>query len=263
MPSTVPTGVRRRARFAAAALLLALLSVVPATAPPDARAEVPAGTPVFSSPLTFSHPLFPFEPGAVKVYSGRDSGVPITVVETHLAEVRDFAWNATSIPCRAIEEIAFEHGRAVERGRLFVAQADDGSVWAFGEVEDADEAGDDPEDEGEGNGWIVGAARPEDPPDLTVALGPALLIPAAPAEGDQWMSEDAPPGFLRRSRVVPFRGAVRSRTGRYRDCVAIRDTDLLDGGQETKWFAPNLGFVASRAARERLVLQASTIRRAR
>ncbi len=254
---------RLRTRAALAALLGAALLAAPPPAP-SARAES-GEVPTFSSPLEITNQYLPFSPGAVKVFSGWADGEQATVVETHLAQTREFSWNGGVVECRILEELDFARGGLATRDHIYLAQADDGSVWSFGETEDDDvdddgDDDDDEDDEDEPGGWIVGQASPSDPPDVLTGADPALVMPASPQAGERWLPENLPPRLVTRSVAQSTDATVRAGGRRIGGCLRVRNVDVADGTAETLWFAPGLGLVDKRARRERLVLRASTIR---
>lgn len=252
------SGTRQLLRLAALAALAAAAGA-PARLP-SAAAAVPAGPPVFTTPLEVSNVLHPFQPGAVKVYSGREGRDAVVVVERHLAETRSFVWDAAAVECCVVETLKFVRGRSASRERFFVAQADDGSVWAFGEIDDRDPVDDAGEDADESGGWIVGQAAPGDPENLTTGATPALLMPAAPARGDEWEPEDAPPDFVKTGRVTDDSAVVRAAGARLRNCIRIVERDHVDETSEVRLYAPGIGLVQTREPGERLSLTASTLR---
>lgn len=241
-------------------VLAAGLCLLPA-APPASAQEAP-GPPSFTDPLEISHPFFPVTPGIVKVYDGREHGKDVTVVESHLEEVREFEWEGRPLPCRVVEELKFESGSLLEKDRTFYAQADDGSVWTFGTTEEGDdgEEEDDEEDEEEPNGWVVGVIAPEDPPGVQGGAAPAMAMPAAPLPGAGWTVEEVLPAF---HTVFVLEGegeSVRTPAGRYRGCLRVREENRVEGSEDTHWFAPGVGLVKSRGRGERLRLLATTQR---
>jgi len=259
----------RLARGLAGTGLLAALAA--AGAGPDgipartAIASVPAGMPTFGAPLDIDHPYLPFRAGGVNVYRGTEGRARITVVEQQLPEIRDFDWQGVPVSCRIVRESKFKNGAATEISRSYFAQADDGSVWYFGEIAEPipvvpDEEPDEPADS-ESNGWVVGAVGPDDPPDTASAPGPFLFLPANPEVGDLWKPEDLFPVVDETDVVVRSGVTLRVPAGRFRNCIVIRETTLLDPGSETKWYAPGVGLVQERGRREGLVLQATTLRR--
>jgi len=229
------------------------------TEPPAARAQDAAGPPAFTTPLAITNDLLPFVVGAVKVYEGTDHGVPVTLLERHLAETRDFAWDGGTVACRVVETIEFRRGAEHARQRVYVAQADDGSVWSFGETdEDADEIED--EDADDPGGWLVGVRAPSDPADAVPGAMPGLVMPPAPRAGDEWTAEDAQPVFFKTNHVLAEQDVVPTGAGRLTGCLRLREVDVKDESTETRWYAPGLGLVRTRERGERVALRASTIR---
>jgi hypothetical protein len=258
---------RPLARSAAPAALLAALAGIggaPGGVPlRAAAAALPVGVPVFSNPLDFDNEHFPCVPGAFKVYAGREGADPLTVVEMHLPETRTFDWKGTPVECRTIRESTFEEGAYSEISTAWFAQADDGSVYAFGEVSIENPQGeppDDPQDE-EDYGWVVGALAPGDPEGTAVSADPFLFMPASPAVGDSWKPEDLPPVVDETVEVV--RAGVRRfvRAGRFPDCIAVRERSGKHPGSEMKWYAPRIGLVEGRGRTERIALRATTLPR--
>jgi hypothetical protein len=120
-----------------------------------ARAEVPSGPPKFSNPLNIDNTFFPFEPGGLKVFTGSDHGTKTKAIDNYLTTTRTFKLNGKNVPCRIMVEEAYEDGELVERSFNYFAQADDGTVYYFGEVVDNYENGVIVDHDGS---WLVGGA---------------------------------------------------------------------------------------------------------
>ena len=121
------------------ALLLApwmVLALILGVAISPAQAAVPSGPPTFSNPLDITNLYFPFQPGGLKVFNGLSDAVKTVVVDKYLTETRTFNWSGGVVECRVLEEVGFEGGKLVEISKNFFAQADDGTVYYFGEVVD-------------------------------------------------------------------------------------------------------------------------------
>ncbi|MHC4470700.1 MAG: hypothetical protein ACYTDY_04440 [Planctomycetota bacterium] len=253
---------RFRGAFARAALsfvVLVFCLLGPDVEVPEAYAEVPAGNPTFSNPLTINNPFFPVVPGTVKVYSGREDGDKATVVETHLTETRDFEWNGQTVPCRIVQELKFESGALRERESSFYAQADNGAVYFFGETEEIEDDDDEEEEEDEPGGWIVGQRLASDPADVVTGAEPTIIMPAVPDRGDVWNPENIPPHFLEVLQVVRVNERVKTPAGRYLGCARLRESVPSERGSELLWFAPGVGMVKVRGRGTRLRLQASIL----
>jgi hypothetical protein len=257
--------------LAAAALAALALGDAAGLAPPLPRAEasVPTGLPVFSDPLAIDNAWVPFHEGGVKVYRGLEGRDRVTVLEQHLPTTRAFDWGGGTVECRTVRESKFEAGACAEISVSWFAQADDGSVWYFGEITeplpalpgDPDPDPDDEPGDTESDGWVVGLASPADPPGTASATDPFLFMPANPERGDTWKPEDLPDVVDETDRVVRGGLFVRTAAGRFPGCIEIRETTIHDPGFETKWYAPGVGVVRMRGRGESLALQASTLLR--
>jgi hypothetical protein len=219
------------------------------------RAAVPAGTPVFSDPTTFGNPFFPFVPGGVKVFRGSEDGERITVADVYMPTTRDFAFNGATVTCRLLQETEFENGELVEISYNWFAEADDGSVWYFGETVDDYEDGVVVE---HGGSWLVGGPGPSDPPETFAVDKPALYMPANPEAGDVYKPEDVPGGPNETDTVKRVGAKARVPAGSYTGCLEVGE--LSDGSPETKWWAPGVGVVLAKAKGEVLKLDSSTFR---
>lgn len=97
--------------------------------------------PPFSHPTKVTNPLFPISVLRSAVLSGRIDGKPFHTETTLLPYTRVIEW----LPGHRVETLisqytAFLNGRLQEVALDYYAQADDGSVWYFGEdVIDYDE----------------------------------------------------------------------------------------------------------------------------
>src|SRR5437762_8182422 len=121
-------------------LMFVLVSAVSLS---PARASVPTGTPppTFGNPLNITNRYQPFQPGGVKVYRGTKGKTRQVVVDLYRTDTRTFRLNSRNVECRILQEIAFENGQLVESSLNFFAQADDGTVYYFGEIVDIFENG--------------------------------------------------------------------------------------------------------------------------
>jgi hypothetical protein len=259
-PSARPTTTPRRAPSRAAlprSPLLMLLPVLLALLAGAAVAELPAGAPVFSDPLDFDNEFFPFQPGGVKVYIGRDEGEKTAVVDLYLQETRSFQLEGEPVECAVLQETEFEAGLIKEISLNYFAEADDGSVYYFGEVVDNYEDGEVVSHEGS---WLVGGpTRESDPDDAATALVPALFMPADPEVGDQWKPEDLFPFVDETATVVAEEKKVSVYAGKFEGTLKVEETSALSTGVGTKWYAPGAGLVLDKAKNEKLQLVASTL----
>lgn len=220
-----------------------------------ARAAVPSGTPAFSDPTTFGNPFFPFVPGSVKVLRGSSDGARTTVADVYMPTTRQFDVGGVSVTCRLLQETEFEDGELVEISYNWFAEADDGSVYYFGEVVDNYEDGVIVDNEGS---WLVGGPVGDDPPETFAVAVPALFMPANPEAGDTYKPEDVPGGPNETDTVKRVIAKVKVPGGAFPACLEVGE--VSDGSAETKWYAPGVGVVMTKAKGEVLKLDASTYR---
>lgn len=202
--------------------------------------EVPAGAPVFSSPTTIDNPYHPFVVGRVKTFEILQGNNDATVIDTYLADTRTFTVSGTSVTCRTLEEMELEDGEIVEISRNYFAQADDGTVYYFGETVDNYEDGVIVDHDGS---WLVGGPQAGDPVGTATAVDPAVFMPGTPEQGDVFFPEDLFPFVHERDEIIKTGKRVVVPAGQFLDCVKIKETSLLSSGSEVKWYAPGVGVV--------------------
>jgi hypothetical protein len=215
-------------------------------------ASVPDGPPVFSNPLAITNSYNPFVPGRIKHFRTQQGHTDAEALDVYLHTTRTFAWSGTMVPCRILEEHAFEDGELVEISRNYFAQADDGTVYYFGEVVDNYEDGSIANHDGS---WLVGGpTAPSDPAEVANAPDPAVFMPGNPEVGDVFKPEDLFPFVDESDEVVKVGRTVRVPAGHFRNCIEIRETTMLSDSVETKWYAPGVGVVKVKERAEILVL---------
>lgn len=247
-------GQKRLMKLAA---LMAAICVMFALGTKPAAAVVPTGTPTFSNPLNITNAYHPFQPGGIKVFQGSDGRTKMVGLHLYLTETRSFNWNGTTVVCRVLREIAFEDGQLVELSDNYFAQADDGTVYYFGEVVDNYEDGVVANNDGS---WLVGGPiLPSDPPTTANDNNPTVFMPANPEVGDVFKPEDLVPVVDETAKVVRVGVKVKVPSGEYEDTIAIEETSALEPGTTTKWYAPGVGVVLEKAKREQLNLISSTL----
>lgn len=252
------TRSRRRALLGSYAVLATAAALTLLALAHPALASVPTGPPTFSNPLTFTNLYAPFVPGGVKVYSGRDEGAKTVIADLFLTETRTFdLGQGQHVETHVLQETEFEDGRLSEISRNFFAQADDGSVYYFGEVVDQYE---DDVVTGHGGSWLVGGPTdPGDPAETANAPGPALFMPANPEVDDVFKPEDLPPIVDETDTVKDVGLTVSTLAGKFHDAIRILESSSLDSGTETKWYAAGVGVVKGKAKGESFTLVATTI----
>jgi hypothetical protein len=232
--------------IAAAAILASALG----PASPRARAEVPTGEPTFTHPLDIDNAYHPFVRNRLRVYELVKGGDDTYAIDVFLSDTRTFLLeDGTEVECAIMEEWAIEDGELAEISTNYFAQADDGTVYYFGETVDNYEDG---EVVDHGGSWLVGGPSGDDPPETETAAVPAVFMPADPEVGDVWKPEDLPDaGIEEFDTAEGFERKLRVEAGKFYDVLRVRE-ETPDVGR--KWYAPGVGFVRSKEGKEVLEL---------
>lgn len=223
-----------------------------------AHAAVPTGTPTFSDPTAIDNPFFPFEAGAVSVFAGKSEGERTAVVFLYRSTTRELAYGSGTVECVTLQETEFTDGEISEISVNYFAQADDGTVYYFGETVDEYEDGEIVANSGS---WLVGGPEPGDPLSTMTVTEPAVFFPGTPEVGDEFNPEDLPDGSLETVLIQRLDKRVRVPAGRYRG-IQVREHHLPDDEFEKKWYVAGLGVVKAKAKGEVLKLLASTFEEA-
>ena len=116
------------------------LALCMATSPP-VGAEVPGGTPTFTSDATIDNPWVPFRDYRIRIYEQTKGGSDKYVIDVFTGRTRTFSWNGSSVTCRELQEWEIEDGGILEISLNWFAQATNGTVYYFGETVDQYEDG--------------------------------------------------------------------------------------------------------------------------
>jgi hypothetical protein len=195
-------------------------------APESDRVDVAA--PTFSDPTTVTNPLFPISDLHSAILSGNVEGKPFHTETTVLPETRTIEWTeGQAVETLVSQYVAYLDGRIEEVALDFYAQADDGSVWYFGEdVFNYNEDGVIADTEGT---WLAGKEGP-----------PAMIMPAGPQVGDVHRPENIPGLVFEEVAVKRVAKTVDGPTGPVEG--AIVGQELHDDGTfSDKVFAPGYG----------------------
>jgi hypothetical protein len=204
-------------------------------APRSQRVDMAA--PTFSNPTEITNPLFPIGRLRSTIFSGSIDGKPFHTETTLLPETRGIEWRPGEwVETRVSQYFAYIDGRIEEVAIDYYAQADDGSVWYFGEdVFDYSEAG--VVDATLGT-WIAGRDGP-----------PAMIMPADPKVGDVHRAENIPGVAFEEVSVKTIDKTVNGPTGPVPGAIVGRELHD-DGTYSDKVFAPGYGEFYSAHNRE-------------
>jgi hypothetical protein len=196
------------------------------TAPDSARVDLEA--PPFTNPTNVTNPLFPISDLHSAVLDGRIDRQPFHTETTLLPYTRIIEWT----PGQCIETLvsqytAFLNGRIQEVALDYYAQADDGSVWYFGEdVSDYDRRG---VIAFTTDSWLAGRDGP-----------PAMIMPGDPRVGQAFRTENVPGKVFEEVTVKTTGKTVPGPYGPV-DGAMVGQELHDDGMTSDKVFAPGYG----------------------
>jgi len=187
--------------------------------------RVDTRVPVFSHPTEVTNPLFPVSRQASVVFVGHVDGQPFRTEVTLLPTTRVIDWGGQRIETLVSQYTAYLDGRLQEVAYDLYAQADDGSVWYFGE-DVADLAhGDITSKEGT---WLAGKDGPAQ-----------MIMPGPPHVGDVFRTENIPGVAFEQVTVKSVNERLEGPLG---PVVGMVGEELHeDGTTEDKQFAPGYG----------------------
>ena len=192
----------------------------------DPAARVDLVMPVFSDPTNITNPLFPVALASSNLLVGTVDDKAFRTEVTVLPTTRVVDWEGQRVETVVSQYAAFLDGRIHEIAYDLYAQADDGSVWYFGE--DVFNFADGAIVDTHGT-WHAGVDGPA-----------AMIMPADPAVGDVYRPENIP-GLVFEEVVV--RSVDEQLDGPFGPIEGglLAEEHHADGGTENKQFAPAYG----------------------
>jgi hypothetical protein len=208
-------------------------------APPIPQPEVPGNLPLapesqrvdttmptFSDPTNVTNPLFPVSLQESVLLLGKVDGLPFRTEVTLLPETRIVEWEGMRVEVLVSQYCAFLDGRITELAYDLYAQADDGSVWYFGE--DVFDFRDGAIFVTEGS-WLAGRDGPA-----------AMIMPGDPGVGDVYRPENAPGFVFEEVTVKSVSETLDGPLGPIEGGMLSSELHR-DGSREGKIFAPGYG----------------------
>jgi hypothetical protein len=192
---------------------------------PDSE-RIDLGTPTFSHPTPITNRLHPTSRVEQIIYGGHVDGKPFRTEVTLLPETKATPYRGTTVDTAIIQYVAYMDGRIREVALDRYAQADDGSVWYFGEDYSAFEDGKVTDTEGT---WLVDDKTPA-----------ALIMPAEPRVGNVYRPENVPEVVFEEVRVDKVGLNVAGPSGNISGAMEVSELHM-DGTREGKVFAPGYG----------------------
>jgi hypothetical protein len=194
-------------------------------APLSERVDLVA--PPFSNSTKVTNPLFPISDLHSAILNGKVDGKPFRVETTLLPETRVIEWiEGQCVETLVSQYVAYLNGRIEEVALDFYAQADDGSVWYFGE--DVFNYNDGVVEDLEGT-WLAGKEGPA-----------AMIMPADPKVGNAFLPENIPGLVFEEVTVKAVDQTVPGPHGPV-DGAMVSEELHQDGSFEEKIFAPGYG----------------------
>jgi hypothetical protein len=190
------------------------------------KSRVDRAKPAFSNPTSITHPLFPKSKLSQVIQLGAEGRDKLRFEVTQLPKTHVVRWNGKKIDTRVTHFVAYMNGRILEVAVDFYAQADDGSVWYFGENVDNYENGVIADHEGT---WLAGKDGP-----------PGMIMPANPRIGNVYRPENIPGLVFEEVTVKATGKTARGPRGPIAGAVSVRE-HLMDGTHEDKLYAPGYG----------------------
>jgi hypothetical protein len=192
---------------------------------PDSQ-RIDRATPVFSRPTEITNRLFPVSEVTQALQLGTVDGKPFRAEVTLLPGTKTIDWDGRKVPTRIHQYVAYSGGRILEVALDWYAQADDGSVWYFGEDVFNYEDGVVADTHGT---WLAGRDGP-----------PGMIMPADPRPGQVYRPENIPELVFEQVTVASAGQRVPGPRGMVDGALVISELHL-DGATEKKTFAPGYG----------------------
>ncbi len=183
-------------------------------------------TPTFSKPTPITNPLHPTSEVAQTIYGGQVDDKPFRTEVTLLPGTKPIRWRGATVDTAISQYVAYSDGRIHEVAIDWYAQADDGSVWYFGEDVFNFEDGRVADTKGT---WIANDKTPA-----------AMIMPAKPAVGNVYRPENAPEVVFEQVRVEKIDQTIPGPSGHISGAIEVMELHM-DGTSEGKVFAPGYG----------------------
>lgn len=194
----------------------------------DASKRVDLALPKFSHPTEVTNPLFPVSKQASVLFTGHVDDKPFRTEVTLLPFTRIITWQGIQIETLVSQYVAYLDGRVQEVAYDLYAQADDGSVWYFGE--DVSDFKDGVIYTKEGT-WLAGKDGP-----------PNMIMPGKPKVGDAYRAENMPGIALEEVTVTAIDHTYDGPLGPIPGAMLGKELHQ-DGTYDEKTFAPGYGEV--------------------
>jgi hypothetical protein len=182
--------------------------------------------PTFSNPTTITNQLFPVSQLRSVIQVGKVDGKPFRSETTTLPSTGVVDWYGTKVPVVLSQYVAYLDGTITEVALDRYAQADDGSVWYFGEDVIDYVNGSSAFTEGT---WLAGRDGP-----------PAMIMPAKPKLGDVFRVENVIGIVFEELTVAKVDQTVQGPHGPVPGAIVVDELGVTRGHSQ-KTLAPGYG----------------------
>jgi hypothetical protein len=182
--------------------------------------------PTFSNPTEITNPLFPISKLRSAVLLGHVDDKPFRTETTLLPGTRSVVWDGERVPVLVSQYTAYLGGRLEEVAIDRYAQADDGSVWYFGEDVFDYRNGAVALTEGT---WLAGRDGPA-----------AMIMPGKPEVGDVFRPENVTGIVFEEVVITDVGKTLQGPRGLVEGGVVAKELHA-EGSNDFKTFAPGYG----------------------
>jgi hypothetical protein len=220
----------RASRTIGAGAVIALIIVALASSGAGASARAGFG----GGSATITNRFLPISDFHRCILRGNDGGQRLRIVRVLMDRTRVIHFHGRAVRAAVVRDTVrnLRSDRRIEKTIDYFAQDRRGGVHYLGEDVDEYPAGGGVSHEGQ---WRAGRR----------GARPGLLMPAEPAVGRRFKSENAPPVAVEKDKVVAMNGTETVRGVRYRRVMTIREhaTVPKPAEFETKTYAPGVGVI--------------------
>ncbi|HEV7755111.1 MAG TPA: hypothetical protein VGO94_04550 [Mycobacteriales bacterium] len=203
---------------------------VPATSTTEVGPEKSFAAARFSRSTVVTNRWFPLTPGTQYVYEGQTAEGGKTIPHRVVFTVTDLTKVVEGVRNVVIWDRDFTAGKLEETELAFFAQADDGTIWHFGQYPEVYENG----RFAEAPAWVY--PLEDSRPGITIKAEPR---PGAPSYSQGW---GPAVGWNDRARVHQTGQRVCVRTGCYSDVLVTDEySEAEPGAHQLKFYAPGVG----------------------
>ncbi|MFH1572986.1 MAG: hypothetical protein ABIG68_03335 [Acidobacteriota bacterium] len=151
--------------------------------------------------------------------------------DTLVISVLDETKVVDGVQTRVVEERETKNGKLVEISRnYFAIDRTTQDIYYFGEDVDIYKDG---RVVGHEGAWLSGVNG--------ARFG--LMMPGKPEAGDRHYQEVAPGIALDRAEILSVAEGMKVPAGTFAQCLHTKESSTLEGGTESKWYAPGVGLI--------------------